>query len=73
MSKSENKIPAYSSIGFGNIGQAPARVFARKGLEVFVATKCDPESFSSAAVGEGGSGHKGAGGMSFFAGGMGIH
>ena len=37
-------------IGFGNIGQALAKAFARKGIEVSVATTRDPESFASAAA-----------------------
>ena len=41
---------SYAIIGFGNIGQALAKVFARKGIEVFVATTRDPESFASAAA-----------------------
>lgn len=40
----------YSIIGFGPIGQALARAFARKGIEVSVATTRDPESFASAAT-----------------------
>ena len=40
----------YAIIGFGNIGQALAKAFARKGLEVSVATTRDPESFASAAA-----------------------
>ena len=40
----------YAIIGFGNIGQALAKVFARKGIEVSVATTRDPESFASAAA-----------------------
>ncbi|MFA6232536.1 MAG: NADPH-dependent F420 reductase [Rhodanobacter sp.] len=40
----------YSIIGFGPIGQALARTFARKGIEVSVATTRDPESFASAAA-----------------------
>lgn len=41
---------SYSIIGFGNIGQALAKAFARKGIEVSVATTRDPESFASAAA-----------------------
>ena len=37
-------------IGFGNIGQALAKAFARKGIEVSVATTRDPESFASDAA-----------------------
>ena len=40
----------YALIGFGNIGQALAKAFARKGIEVSVATTRDPESFASAAA-----------------------
>jgi predicted dinucleotide-binding enzyme len=55
MSKSENKAASYAIIGFGNIGQALARAFARNGIDVSVATTRDPESFSSdaAAIGPG--------------------
>ncbi|NKJ07511.1 hypothetical protein GA0061101_13413 [Rhizobium lusitanum] len=41
---------SYAIIGFGNIGQALAKAFARKGVEVSVATTRDPESFASAAA-----------------------
>jgi predicted dinucleotide-binding enzyme len=37
-------------IGFGKIGHALAKAFARKGIEVSVATTRDPESFASAAA-----------------------
>jgi 8-hydroxy-5-deazaflavin:NADPH oxidoreductase len=37
-------------IGFGKIGQALAKAFARSGIEVSVATTRDPESFASAAA-----------------------
>ena len=40
----------YAIIGFGKIGQALAKVFARNGIEVSVATTRDPESFASAAA-----------------------
>ncbi|AMY02815.1 NADPH-dependent F420 reductase [Mesorhizobium ciceri] len=40
----------YAIIGFGKIGQALAKAFARKGLEVSVATTRDPESFASDAA-----------------------
>jgi predicted dinucleotide-binding enzyme len=44
---------SYAIIGFGNIGQALARAFARSGIEVSVATTRDPESFApdAAAIG----------------------
>jgi predicted dinucleotide-binding enzyme len=41
---------SYAIIGFGNIGQALAKAFARKGIEVSVATTRDPESFASVAA-----------------------
>ena len=43
----------YSIIGFGNIGQALAKAFARSGLEVSVATTREPDSFApdAAAIG----------------------
>jgi predicted dinucleotide-binding enzyme len=50
MSISENKVVSYGIIGFGKIGQALAKAFARKGIAVSVATTRDPESFSSAAA-----------------------
>ncbi|MEX3638244.1 NADPH-dependent F420 reductase [Paraburkholderia sp. BR14320] len=44
---------SYAIIGFGKIGHALARAFARNGIEVSVATSRDPASFASdaAAVG----------------------
>jgi len=50
MSKSENKVVSYAIVGFGNIGKALAKAFARKGIEVSVATTRDPESFASEAA-----------------------
>ena len=41
---------SYAIVGFGKIGQALAKAFARSGIEVFVATTRDPESFASAAA-----------------------
>jgi len=41
---------SYAIIGFGKIGQALAKAFARSGMEVSVATTRDPESFASAAA-----------------------
>jgi predicted dinucleotide-binding enzyme len=41
---------SYSIIGFGKIGQALAKAFARNGIEVSVATTRDPQSFASAAA-----------------------
>ena len=40
----------HAIIGFGNVGQALARAFARNGIEVSVATTRDPESFAAAAA-----------------------
>jgi len=40
----------YAIIGFGNIGQAMAKAFARNGIEVSVATTRDPESFAAATA-----------------------
>jgi predicted dinucleotide-binding enzyme len=40
----------YAIVGFGKIGHALARAFARKGIEVSVATTRDPESFASDAA-----------------------
>ena len=46
---------SYAIIGFGQIGHALAKAFARKDIEVFVATTRDPESFAAdaAAIGPG--------------------
>jgi predicted dinucleotide-binding enzyme len=55
MSKSGNSVASYAIIGFGSIGKALAKKFARKGIEISVATTRNPESFSSeaAAIGSG--------------------
>jgi predicted dinucleotide-binding enzyme len=50
MSNLENKETSYAIIGFGNIGQALAKAFARKDIEVSVATTRDPKSFASEAA-----------------------
>ncbi len=51
MNKSINDVAtSYAIIGFGKIGKALAKAFARKGIEVAVATTRDPESFTSEAV-----------------------
>jgi hypothetical protein len=50
MNNSENKATSYSIIGFGNIGKALAGAFARKGIDVSVATTHDPKSFASDAA-----------------------
>jgi predicted dinucleotide-binding enzyme len=46
---------SYAIIGFGKIGHALAKAFARKGIEVSVASTRDPESFAAdaAAIGPG--------------------
>lgn len=41
---------SYAIIGFGKIGQALAKAFARKGIDVSVATTRDPESFAADAA-----------------------
>ncbi|MGV6875997.1 NADPH-dependent F420 reductase [Pseudochelatococcus sp. B33] len=41
---------SYAIIGFGKVGHALAKAFARKGIEVSVATTRDPESFASDAA-----------------------
>jgi predicted dinucleotide-binding enzyme len=55
MSKSEKNVASYAIIGFGNIGRALAKAFARTGIKVSVATTRDPESFAAdaAAIGPG--------------------
>ncbi|MGB7482338.1 NADPH-dependent F420 reductase [Castellaniella ginsengisoli] len=40
----------YAIIGFGEIGRALAKAFARSGIEVSVATTRDPESFAADAA-----------------------
>jgi 8-hydroxy-5-deazaflavin:NADPH oxidoreductase len=41
---------SYAIIGFGKIGHALAKAFARKGIEVSVATTRDPKSFAADAA-----------------------
>jgi predicted dinucleotide-binding enzyme len=41
---------SYAIVGFGKIGHALARAFARNGIEVSVATTHDPESFAADAA-----------------------
>lgn len=41
---------SYAIIGFGNVGKALAKAFAREGIEVSVATTRDPESFAADAA-----------------------
>jgi predicted dinucleotide-binding enzyme len=48
--KPKENYMSYAIIGFGKIGQALAKAFARKGIEVSVATTRDPQSFASAAA-----------------------
>ncbi len=48
--KLKNNVASYAIIGFGNIGQALAKAFARNGIEVSVATTHNPESFASTAA-----------------------
>ena len=50
MSKSKNNVKSYAIIGFGNIGQALAKAFARKGIKVSVAATREPQSFASDAA-----------------------
>ena len=50
LTRDRKNIMKYAIVGFGNIGQALAKAFARNGIEVFVATTRDPESFASAAA-----------------------
>jgi len=40
----------YAIIGFGQMGQALAKAFARSGIEVAVATTRDPQTFASVAA-----------------------
>ena len=41
---------SHAIIGFGTIGKALAKAFARKGIDVSVATTRDPETFAAAAA-----------------------
>jgi predicted dinucleotide-binding enzyme len=41
---------SYAIIGFGRIGHALAKAFARKGIEVSVAATRDPKSFAADAA-----------------------
>ena len=51
MNNSENNVAkSYAIIGFGKIGKALGKAFARKGIKVVVATTRDPESFASDAA-----------------------
>jgi len=53
MNNSTNKSASYAIIGFGKIGKALAKAFARKGIEVSIATTREPERFAvdAAAIG----------------------
>jgi 8-hydroxy-5-deazaflavin:NADPH oxidoreductase len=48
--KLKENLMSYAIIGFGKIGQALAKAFARSGIEVSVATTRDPASFASQAA-----------------------
>jgi predicted dinucleotide-binding enzyme len=50
MSNVENNPARYAIIGFGHIGKALAKAFARKGIKVSVATTRDPKLFVSDAA-----------------------
>src|SRR6185369_5808942 len=50
LSNDRRNIMNYAIIGFGDIGRALAKAFARKGMEVSVATTRAPESFASTAA-----------------------
>jgi predicted dinucleotide-binding enzyme len=50
MNIAENNVASYAIIGFGKIGQALAKAFARNGIAVSVATTRNPDSFSLAAA-----------------------
>ncbi len=50
LTQDRRSIVSYAIIGFGKIGHALAKAFARNGVEVSVATTRDPESFASAAA-----------------------
>jgi 8-hydroxy-5-deazaflavin:NADPH oxidoreductase len=50
MNKPEDKVISYAIIGFGRIGKALAKAFARKEIEVSVATTRAPKSYASDAA-----------------------
>jgi 8-hydroxy-5-deazaflavin:NADPH oxidoreductase len=50
LTQHQRNIMSYAIIGFGNIGRALAKAFARNGIEVSVATTRAPENFASAAA-----------------------
>lgn len=50
MNNLKNNVSNYAIIGFGSVGQALAKAFARNNIEVSVATTREPESFASTAA-----------------------
>ena len=48
---------SYAIAGFGKIGLALARAFARKNIEVTVASRRPPEAFGSSSAGDWTHGH----------------
>jgi 8-hydroxy-5-deazaflavin:NADPH oxidoreductase len=50
MNKNRRNSMSYAIIGFGKIGQALAKAFARNGIEVSIATTRDPASFAADAA-----------------------
>jgi predicted dinucleotide-binding enzyme len=50
INKHRRSIVSYAIIGFGKIGHALAKAFARNGIEVSVATTRDPKSFAADAA-----------------------
>src|ERR1700756_1334990 len=48
-SENRRRMMSYAIIGFGKIGQALARAFARKGIEVTVASRRPPEALAPQA------------------------
>jgi len=48
--KPKREYRSYAIIGFGNIGKALAKAFARNSVEVSVATTRNPESFAAVAA-----------------------
>jgi predicted dinucleotide-binding enzyme len=50
MNNIKNNVASYAIIGFGNIGRALVKAFARNDIEVSVATTRNPESFASDAA-----------------------
>ncbi len=50
MSNLKNGVASYAIIGFGNIGKALAKAFARNSIKISVATTHNPESFASDAI-----------------------